>query len=314
MREEIEKVASGPCELLAVSEPAHPTQDASFGPVRNELFAELVGMGYRSIALETDRVAGFLVDDYVRGGAGSLDAVMAEGFSHGFGAVEANRELVEWMREWNSGRADQVSFHGFDLPTETVMAPHPARYLQSVADYLGLGVRFEDDERWSRTEAVMDASQSPGRSPEAVELRVVADELLTALYRRAPELVAASSQEAWYRARTQANTALGLLRYHRQSAEQTDETTRISGLLAVRDVMMAQNLLDLRTQEERRGQTLVCAQNAHLQRDPAVLEMGGMTLTWQSAGAIVGSLIGERYAVLSGRTLVRAGGVEGDRG
>ena len=304
MRDDIRELATGACELLAVGEPAHPTQDASFGPVRNELFASLVRLGYRSIALETDRVAALAVDDFVRDGVGSLDAVMNEGFSHGFGAVDANRQLVGGMREYNEARPDEerLSFYGFDAPTESTSAPSPRSYLEHTLDYLGdeldLAQLLGPDERWSRQEAILDSARSIGATAQAIRLRAIADDLLTRLYARAPELIAATSRAAWHRARIHAAAALGLLRYHQQAAQQTDETSRISGLLAVRDAIMAQNLLDIRELEDRRGRTLVCAQNAHLQRNRSTLQIGGMTLTWHSAGAIVDSLIGDRYAVV----------------
>ncbi|GAB3821572.1 erythromycin esterase family protein [Kribbella italica] len=317
MRQDLQELATGPCELLAIGEPAHPTQDASFGPIRNELFESLVQLGFRSIALETDRVAALAVDGFVRDGIGSLDAVMTTGFSHGFGAVEANRQLVGWMRQYNEGRPveERLSFHGFDAPTESTSAPSPRAYLEHVLDYLGdldgldrgrgpavpdldLAGLLGPDDRWSRQEAILDSAMSIGATAEAVRLRAIADDLLTTLYTRAPELIAATSRADWYRARVHATAALGLLRYHQQAAQQTDETARISGLLAVRDVIMAQNLLDIRTLEDRRGRTLVCAQNAHLQRNRSTLQMGGMTLTWHSAGAILSSLNGDRYAVV----------------
>jgi erythromycin esterase-like protein len=304
MRDDLRELATGPCELLAIGEPAHPTQDASFGPIRNDLFDSLVQQGFHSIALETDRVAALAVDDFVRDGVGDLDMVMATGFSHDFGAVEANRQLVGWMREYNQARPaeDRLSFHGFDAPTESMTAPSPRSYLQHTLDYLGDDLDLADllgpDERWNRQEAILNSAMSIGDTSETAHLRAIADDLLTALYTRAPELIAATSRAAWYRARTHATAALGLLRYHKQAAQQVDETTRVSGLLATRDAVMAQNLLDIRTLEDRRGRTLVCAQNAHLQRNQSILQMGGMTLTWHSAGAILDSLIGNRYAVV----------------
>ncbi|NUS95767.1 MAG: hypothetical protein HOQ36_25730 [Nocardia sp.] len=95
-----------PTDLLAFGEPTH--LEPAFAWTRNDLFAELAGHGYRSIALETDRVAALVVDDYVRYGTGTLDIAMARGFSHGFGDFAANRGLVAWMREYigGPGRAD----------------------------------------------------------------------------------------------------------------------------------------------------------------------------------------------------------------
>ena len=49
-------------------------------------------------------MAGLIVDDFVQEGVGTLDEVLKEGFSHSFGTLEPNRELVAWMREYNEGR------------------------------------------------------------------------------------------------------------------------------------------------------------------------------------------------------------------
>src|SRR5690606_15430387 len=160
MSQEIRGPIPAPCDLLALGEPTH--LEPSFGWVRNELFARLAGLGFRSIALESDRVAALAVDDYVREGAGSLDAVMDAGFSHGFGKAEANRALVAWMHAYNRDRPaeERLAFHGFDVPAETTEAPSPRPYLEYARDYLGLDLDFAglvgDDERWARTEAILD--------------------------------------------------------------------------------------------------------------------------------------------------------------
>src|SRR3954453_8516820 len=78
--------------LLALGEPTHG-EDVLL-EVRNELFRQLVPEGYRTIAIESDCLRGLVVDDYVGSGEGTLDEVMERGFSHGFGASPANRELV----------------------------------------------------------------------------------------------------------------------------------------------------------------------------------------------------------------------------
>jgi erythromycin esterase-like protein len=286
------------CELLGLGEPTH--QEPAFGLVRNDLFAVLVDRGFRSVALETDRVRALVVDDFVRGGAGDLDSVMREGFSHGFGELAANRRLVAWMREYNEGRRDdeRLTFHGFDASTENTSAASPRTYLEHARDYLGIELDLTDllgdDERWSRQEAILDPAQSVGDTPEAERLRVIADDLLTTLYARAPERIAATSRADWYRARTCLTAGLGLLRYHKQAAEPGAQDVRIARLMAARDSLMAQNLLDIRSMEADRGPTLVSSHNAHVQR------MTGTTRDWYSAGAIVAELLGERYAVIVG--------------
>ncbi|MEV0355494.1 erythromycin esterase family protein [Nocardia sp. NPDC050697] len=303
MSQDIRDFLTPACTLLGLGEPTH--QEPGFGFLRNDLFATLVRAGFRSIALETDRVAALAVDDFVRGGIGTLDDVLRIGFSHGFGALEPNRELVARMRAYNEERpaGERLSFHGFDAPTENTTAPSPRRYLEYAAAYLDIDsdtADFGPDDRWDRPEAILDATRSIGDSTEAARLRALADDLLGTLHARAPELIAATSRAAWHRARIHLTAGIGVLRYHRQAARRVEEGTRISGLLATRDGIMAQNLLDIRGLEEDRGPTLVFANNAHLQRNPSSMRMAGMELGWWSAGAIIDALLGARYRVLLG--------------
>ncbi|MFL6122085.1 erythromycin esterase family protein [Actinophytocola sp.] len=304
MSQRIQDFVPPSCELLALGEPTHLEPACQL--LRNELFGQLVEHGFRSIALETDRVAALAVDDFVRAGVGTLDAAMSDGFSHRFGELDGNRRLVAWMREYNEHRPaeERLAFHGFDAPTETLNAPSPRRYLEHTRDYLGLDLDIAglagDDERWNSQEAILDATRSPGATADAERLRGVGDDLLTSLYTRAPELIAKTSRATWLRARTYVTAGLFLLRYHRQSAQRIDETARINRLCALRDAFMAQNLLDLRDTEARRGPMLVFAHNLHLQRNPSHMRMGPYEVDWHSAGAIVAPLLDERYTFIAG--------------
>ncbi|MCC3764815.1 erythromycin esterase family protein [Glycomyces sp. TRM65418] len=303
MTQDIRDFVNDSCELLALGEPDH--REPAFGRIRNELFAQLVDRGFRSIALETDRVAALAANDYVQHGTGTLDAVMRDGFTHGFGEFDANRRLIEWMREYNERQApeDRLAFYGTDGPFEFT-APSPRRYLETVRDYLGLDIDLTplvgDDDRWESDEAVMDPAASPGDTAEADRLRVIADDLSSQLYAAAPDLIAATSRDAWDRAKAHAATALGLLRYHRQAAERIGDGDRWSRLSGVRDALMAQQLLDIRDIEARRGPTMVHGHNAHLQRSPSRMSMAGMDLAWNGTGAIVSTLMKDRYLCIVG--------------
>ncbi|MGW4486896.1 erythromycin esterase family protein [Amycolatopsis sp. NPDC004368] len=291
--------------LLALGEPTHGI--AAFPLLRNELLAVLVERGYRSIALETDVFAASIVDDYVRGGTGDLDEVLKTGFSHWFGNVPGNRELVQWLRGHNAGRApqDQVRFHGFDAPTETTSAPSPRRALTAVLGYLpeasrpaipDLDALLGSEDDWTNEAALYDAAASVGGSERARALRIVADDLASALYRAAPVLQPADP--AGYRlAAACARTAVGLLRYHAAMAFAAPD--RIGTLLSLRAEMMAGNLLAMVEQERHRGPSLVFAHNVHLQRVPSVMRMGPEEAAWGSAGALVALTLGERYVFVA---------------
>ncbi|GGL19382.1 erythromycin esterase family protein [Nocardia jinanensis] len=304
MNYDIGTLLTTPADLLGFGEPTH--LEPAFAWTRNDLFAELAGRGYRSIALETDRVAALVVNDYVQHGVGTLDEAMAKGFSHGFGEPAANRGLVSWMREYNENRppAEKLAFHGFDAATETMSAPSPRRALEFARDYLRIDLDpaslLGPDERWHRTEAVMDPAESPGATVEADRVRVLADDMLTELYTRAPELIAETSRAEWFRAETHLTSGLGLLRYHKQAAQQLEQEVRWTRMCATRDALMAQNLLAIRREEAGRGATLVFAHNAHLQRCASSMRMGDMDIEWSGAGAIVAALVGARYRLVLG--------------
>jgi Erythromycin esterase len=246
--------------------------------------------------------------------------VMETGFSHGFGALDSNRELVAWMREHNRDRApeDKLRFYGFDAPTEITGAASPRQALTALHGYLSAHLEAEllacdlqtidrlvgDDERWTNPEAAMDPSRSVGASHEAGELRLLADDLGALLRSESPRLVAAASEEDWWRARLHGRTAAGLLRYHAAMADGSGpRAAQMSRLLGRRDAMMYANLRAIAAREARRGPTLVFANNSHLQKDrsgfllPA--EWGGGTVSWWGAGAIAGAQMGDRYAFLA---------------
>ncbi|AXB45120.1 erythromycin esterase family protein [Amycolatopsis albispora] len=306
MSQDIREFVTPSTDIVAFGEPTH--QEPGFARVRNELFAQLVSSrGFRSIALETDRVSAQLVNDFVCDGIGTLETALRDGFSHGFGELEFNRELVAWMRSHNDGRpsAEQLTFHGFDTPMETMSAPSPRPYLEQARDYLGLDHDIAglagDDHRWSRTEAVMNYADSPGATPEAVRLRVLADDLLVLLYSGAPSLIAKTSRAAWRRAEVHLTAGIALLRYHEHCARPVEPMdTRVSELGGVRDALMARNLLSIRSHERARGGTLVFSHNRHLQRVDSVLDMWDMKLRWSSAGAIVNAVSDETYTFVAG--------------
>lgn len=294
--------------LLALGEPTHGEE--ALLDLRNDLFRQLVEReGYRTITIESDCLMGLVVDDHVTSGTGALDEVMACGFSHEWGAFPGNRELVRWMRAYNEGRpaSERVRFAGFDGPLEITAAASPRQALTALHGYLAgrvdagllpctaetLDRLLGADEQWTNPAAMMDPTRSVGRTAEARELRLLADELVAVLDAQTPHLVAASAPDDWDRARLYGRTATGLLRYHFAMADTSP--SRMARLLGVRDSMMAANLLAL----AERGPTLVHAHNSHLQRQKSSMRMGGLPVEWWSAGALVSARLGEEYAFLA---------------
>ncbi|MBE1531339.1 erythromycin esterase family protein [Actinomadura algeriensis] len=297
--------------LLGLGEPTHGREE--FPRSRNRVFEHLVRHhGYRSIAIESDHLAGTAVDDYVTGGTGDLNDVLVTGFSHGFGASPANRELLVWMREYNERADERLRFYGFDAPLEITGAPSPREALLTAHAYLAerlprvphdaasLDALLGDDGPWTDQGVMWDAAKSIGDTAEARALRLVADDIVALFETEAPALRRSASDTAFFRARAHAIAARGLLRYHAAMASAAPE--RASTLMGLRDAMMAENLRAIAAAEARRGPCLVFAQNAHLQRtrSSAAWEGSGGELRWWSAGALTAtSDLGDRYAFVA---------------
>ncbi|MGX1909937.1 erythromycin esterase family protein [Streptomyces phaeochromogenes] len=294
--------------LLALGEPTHG--EDTLLDLRNELFRQLVEQqGYRTIAIESDCMMGLVVDDFITSGKGTLDDVMEHGFSHGWGASAANRELVRWMRAHNEGRpaSEQVRFAGFDGPLEITAAASPRQTLTALHAYLtaqvdanllpctaeALDRMLGTDDRWTDPAAMMDPSQSVGQSADAGRLRLLADDLVALLDSHTPHLITTTSRDDLDRARLYGRTATGLLRYHHWMADTTP--ARMTRLCALRDLMMSHNLLAVAAW----GPALVHAQNSHLQREKSSMQMWQGRVEWWSAGALVSAQLGKEYAFVA---------------
>ncbi|WTV54840.1 erythromycin esterase family protein [Kitasatospora sp. NBC_00039] len=246
-------------------------------------------------------------DAYVAGGTGTLDDALARGLSHGLGASPANRELLRWMRARNEQHPplDRLRFYGIDGPLEMTGACGPRVALTALHDYLAahldpacsretLDELLGPDVRWTDPAALMEPTRSVGRTPEAKELRQIADDLRALLTSHAPHLTVATSPDDFWRAGLYARTAVGLLRYHAGLADTAP--TRLGALMSLRDSMMADNLDAIVRRETCRGPTLAFAHSRHLQRDQSQVEFAGLPLQWWSAGAVIDALLGDQYA------------------
>ena len=294
-------------QLLGFGEALHGGEDILV--LRNRLFQRLVKThGYRAIAIESSFPRARVVNDYVAGrGPASYEAVRDTGFGHGFGRLEANRELVEWMRRYNADPTHRVKlrFYGFDIPGLAAGIASPSQVLHFVLDYLvsidsasGKVHRqlFDSllgpDSDWENPAAMADPTKSVGLSPAATALRIATEDLIMELRTRRPELVANSDIDRYLEALQYATVARELLNFHAASARKSGEL--YARLLGIRDALMADNLAYIVGRELGRGKVLAYAHNSHLQRGKAVLPWA----TWWPAGSHLNEMFGPRYAVI----------------
>ncbi len=294
-------------ELLGFGEALHGGEDILI--LRNQLFQCLVeAHGYSAIAIESSFPRARAVNEYVAGhGPASYEAVQDIGFSHGFGRLDANRELVEWMRRYNASHRVKLQFYGFDSPTEMTGTDSPSHVLHFVLDYLAsidsasgqerrqrIDTLLGQDSDWENPAAMMDPTKSIGLSPEATALRIETEELISELSVRRPELVAKSDENRYLEALQFASVARQLLNYHAELARKSDK--RVSRLLGLRDALMADNMAYIVTRE--RGRVLAFAHNSHLQRGKTKMQLGADVYSWWPAGSHLNEMFGPCYAVI----------------
>mgnify|MGYP000875205001 FL=1 len=296
--------------LLALGEPLHGGQE--FLVLRNRLFQRLVeAHGFSAIAIESSFTRAGVVNEYVAGrGPDSYEAIRETGFSHGFGSLEANRELIEWMREANADpdRTVKLRFYGVDSPTEMTSTDSPRQALAFVLDYLAaldgggeerrqrIDSLIGADADWESFEAMMDPARAVGLSPAASALRIETEDLISELDVRRPELVAKGGWDRYAEARQYAKVARQLLNYHAEIARESPD--RISRLLGIRDAIMADNIAYAVGRERGRGRVLVFAANGHVQRGQMRWQLGPHANVWWPAGAHLDAIFEAGYVVI----------------
>lgn len=301
-------------ELLGLGEALHGGEDILI--LRNRLFQCLVEAHcYSAIAVESSFPRARAVNEYVNGrGPASYEAVQDMGFSHGFGRLDANRELVEWMRAYNADPSHKVKlqFYGFDSPTEMTSTDSPRLLLQFVLDYLSsadnagadkhrerIDQLLGQDADWENPAAMMDPTKSIGLTPAATALRIETSDLIAELRSRRPELAAKSDECRYLEAVHYAKSAWQLLNYHAVLARTSGRPRdRLVDGLGLRDLMMADNLMYILSRERCRGKVLAFAHNSHLKRGKAEWQLGADLLIWWPAGAQLNEMLCQRYAVI----------------
>lgn len=303
--------------LLGFGEALHGGEEIL--QLRNRLFQRLVDQhGFSAIAIESSFPRARLVNDYIHGrGPATYDELLDTGFGHGMGQLQANRELVEWMRAYNldSCHASKLSFYGFDIPSGKMGVASPRQVLAFVIDYLAaldpkraeshrqkIFTLLGDDAQWENPAVYMDPSTSIALSPDAAALRLETEDLIAELRTRRPELVAISKEDSYREALQYAKIARELLNFHAaMGTRRAGQSPAI--VLGTRDASMADNLEYIVNREQAHGKVMVFAHNSHLQRGEAVWPGQKYWGTddpcqWWPAGSHLAGILGPRYAVI----------------
>ncbi len=272
-------------------------------------------LGFTAIAIESGIVEGRVIHDYVRGGDGELEEVLAEGLSWTFDDLPQNESLVRWLRDYNadstSGR--MVNFYGFDVPGSPGN-PQAARGLRVALDealnYLG-DVDAESLTSFrDRLEDLLPSIQFPPYTMDGPGYHLLSQserdgvtaaiaDLVALLERRQADYMTASSPSEYqwgYRAAIGARQVDAWLRLIPVGWERGDDG-RFLGRMNVRDRGQADNLDWIVRQEGPSGKILVFASRFHGSAS-SVIGLGGMEGTSEVMGTYLRRRYGERLLTI----------------
>src|SRR5262245_13458236 len=198
-------------ELLGLGEALHGSEEILL--IRNWMFQRLVEKHeFSAVVIEASSPQARAINEYVLGTRAASDPKVEEWFGTGFGLLEANRELVEWLRQYNADASSprKLHFYGFDLPLGEGGLASPGRVLDIALDYLQsvdpararphrerITSLLGDPEEWERPTAMFDPAQSVGLTPNAMELRIATLDLITDVRIRRPEYAATTGPLAY---------------------------------------------------------------------------------------------------------------------
>jgi erythromycin esterase len=256
--------------VVALGEPTHGAHEPL--AFRNRLIRFLVEkMGFTGVALESGFTESSAVASFVAGGPGEAHSVVRDGMTSGKGDFDENRELVQWMRDYNgaatAGRT-RIRFYGIDL-TAGGRLSGPRRALEFSLAFLSLSdaddadrirasldgglPRLNDDEFGSLSETAL-AALNGGIAAVAA-----------AMAKNRNSLIAHSSTEEYRWALRNLAVARQLARYFQVTTPRSNQNMRDAGpAIAARDYAMAENVRWVVDNEGPRGRVIVFAHNNHV--------------------------------------------------
>jgi erythromycin esterase len=261
----------GTARVVALGEPAHGAHEPL--AFRNRLFEYLVEeRGFTAIAIESGLPESGRIQDFVEGGPGDAGLIVRDNLSYGFGALQENAELVQWMRAYNADPTHRrhVRFYGVDLSIggPRGYTPTPVA-LKAVLAYL-IRVDRTSAQR-AQTTLQPFLAQLPGAaslSPaEHDRLSGAIDDVMSVLARKRRTFIAATSDAEYDWAQRNAVVARQSELEFRVALPGAPPAAILPGdcrAAEERNRAMADNVRWVLAQEGPAGRVLVFAHNAHI--------------------------------------------------
>jgi erythromycin esterase len=244
----------GDARVVGLGEATHGTREIF--RLKHRALEFLVGeLGFTVFAIEIGLAESFAIDDYVLGGGGDPERLLA-GQSVAVWQTEELCDVVRWLRAWNQTHARKVRFRGLDMRTG-VRATKEAlaglaraeRPSPAAAALAPLADPF----------AHQDLVRAP--APELASLAAHARELTADLDRRRATAGARPGGEGRWRAAAAARALAQSLEW--RAADD------IAGRVRVRERAMAENALFALDHDGPDARAVVWAHNAHVAGDAA---------------------------------------------
>lgn len=255
--------------VVALGEPLHGAHEPL--ALRNRLFEFLVEeLGYTAIAVETGFTEAWAVDDYVLGRT-SDPSVAQRVFHHEPETWAENRQLIDWMREYNSrpSTTRPIRFYGFDLSgSRSYQIGAPRIAIDAALEYIdrvdaALANRFRKD-----LAPLLPRFNSDGYAKlepaERNALTVTLSSLVMALRRERWALIAETGPSDYERAYREALVAQGVDAFLRATSATPPDWRSAS----VRDELMASHVEWILRREGEESRVFVFTHNLHVRVSP----------------------------------------------
>lgn len=267
--------------VVGLGEATHGTRE--FFEMKHRIFKYLVEKhGFKAFAFECDYGESIFFDRYINGGPGDIDELMRTRMHFWTWRTIEVRELLEWMRSFNTGKAEAEKIHyiGVDCQFKTYQGLLLRQYLGSVSSaYLS-----EVNPLLSELEGLEDSQYKTMEEAVFNNYKQRLDDLYRTLSAKEKEFVPLSSKFEFELARQLAKS-LSQVHDYKYSYNKFNDYSK-------RDSYMAQNTLWVLDLLGGSARIALWAHNGHVADDPALFSGSG------SQGSHLREALGDQYKII----------------
>lgn len=285
----------GSAHVVAFGEPIHGAHEPL--AMRNRLIRYGVArLGFTAVALETGLTPSKRLYFHVLGKTTETESGLKEAFSYGFGDLQENLDLIQWLRTWNATQppARRVHLYGIDLTGQ--MLPYAYQsveavlaFLDQAAPELGRELRKQLADVILVFRADKYVKLTPGEK-DAITGKI--QDMVALIRRERIPLAAATSWDEYEWALRQALNAAQDDAFLRTLPAEFDldllinshkkfpPSERWSHNEEMRELAMADNLQWVQQRESSRGKILFFAHDGHIQTGVKVLGSPNRPWDW----------------------------------